>query len=87
MLIEKIEAKMQMAQTNLPPGGLQCSLHVRSSSGVEADGKNQEGEREIADFQDCDTLRTIPLAINWLEPLKGCSAFFSCFQRHPQLVI
>ena len=69
--LSEIEAEMQTAHTNFPQGvstgrsTMQAHiLHVRSSRGTEVDGKNREGEREMADFHDSDVLRRIPLAID-----------------------
>ena len=82
-----------MVHISLPQGVStgQCTmqvhiLHVRSSIGIEVDGKNQDEEREIADFHDCDTLQTILLAIIWLDLLKGHPAFFRYFRCHSPLV-
>ena len=37
----------------------------------------------MADFHDTGALRRIPLAIDWLDPLKGRPAFFPCLQCLP----
>ena len=56
---------------------------ARQIRGTEADCKNREGEREVADFHDTGALRRIPLAIDWLDPLKGRPAFFPCLRCLP----
>ena len=37
----------------------------------------------MADFHDTGALRRIPLAIDWLDPLKGHPAFFPCLRCLP----